>query len=173
MIALASTNYFFFLSHSDKIYDAKNGSADLQFQVMKSFEITKANIDKIFSEGNYLYMTDSFGLMHRMDVEEICLRESDMTPEQLKKKELATRRRLRGISYQHALILIGLKGAALEEAKSPNYVDLSSIRSCFVAQEDAVRIEGFDNNSLLILTHGNKALLVDREKCKFARNQVL
>lgn len=41
-------------------------------------------------------MTDKFGLLHRMEVEEICLKESEMTPEQLKKREMATRRRLRG-----------------------------------------------------------------------------
>ena len=106
LIALASTNYFFFLSHNDKIYDLKNGAATLQFEVIKSFEITKANIDRIFSEGEYLYMTDNYGLIHRMNVEEICLKDSDMTPEQLKKKEMATRRRLRGKQNFYGVFLI-------------------------------------------------------------------
>jgi len=96
LIALASSNYFFFLRHTDKIYDAKTNTANLQFELIKSFEITQSSIDKLFSEENFLYMTDKLGLLHRMEVEEICLKESEMTPEQVKKREMATRRRLRG-----------------------------------------------------------------------------
>lgn len=163
LIVLAASNFIFLLRHSEPIYNPKTSGAELKFNVVKSFEITKQKIDKLFTEGSFLYMYDKYGLIHKMDIDDMCLMDMEMTPQQLAKKDQNLKRRTRG---NFPCLHKGLRGAALEHAKSPDYVDLSLIVSRYVAQEEPIKIEGYDAKLILIITHNNQGFLVDKETCK-------
>jgi hypothetical protein len=51
----------------------------------------------IFTEGKFLFMRDTLGLVHRMEIEDICIKEEDLTEAQIKKREKARRKKNRGI----------------------------------------------------------------------------
>lgn len=108
LMVLVSDSYFYFLTHPviyppalKKIEGQETDpepEINLDFEIHKSFELTQAEIENIFSEGPILYMRDSLGLVHKLDVEEICLRESDLSEEQIKKREKAKKKKLRAMS---------------------------------------------------------------------------
>lgn len=169
LIVLVSDSYFYFLDFSERM-DLEGVSLD--FSVKKSFELTKAHISNIFSEEEFLFMRNTLGLVHRLDISEICLNEADLSEEEMKKREKMKKKRRKKLklgSFPLSLLFLTFhlgRNKPLPEEVDPHYVDFTSLVSNYIGGDDILSIDGFNEQFILLSCVGNQVLLVDKSSCK-------